>query len=725
MNRILQVFWLIAFVTALCAAGTASGQGRKEIIERRTTNSVTYRNPDGSLTTEISAGPMHYQDKNGIYQPIDRTIVPSDTEYDFEVTRGLYHVYFKGDLTSDYPVAFETKDGSYLKMKLLGLAYLDRATKKYHVLQPIQSSKPRIAENKIIYPSVFSGVDIRYIYNDTRLQEEISLSQTARNQLPDPSQFGIASSNAYLVFVTQLDLDRSPDMYAGNSKIQNTEFEGIEPISFCNLKKEVKFFLPANYAFREADKDNLDEEKIVFMHRRLIHTPEGHFLLSGVSLSQLANMPSGSVVFDPEVVVQQGTHEVKDTFIYYRYGLTYPLTENFGITTQLEIWRSYMANWHVKRILIHFDLSAIPNGSTVSHATLGLYCTGVMEGYTTYPAPVNVYKMLTYWDEGTMDGSDGYACWNKPTSSTNWGAAGCQAGVDYRSTKEVQYTIESEAALHTWINFLVTNVTQEWVNDSSTNYGLFIKLGREGESGLYQRFFFASGEWATASQRPKLTVTYTEGSTTPPSAPSNLTATAVSSTQINLSWSDNSTNETGFKIEQKIGSSGTYAQIATVGANVVTYSVSGLSPSTTYYYRVRAYNSYGDSGYSNEAYATTQPGNQPPTVVITSPSNGSQFTVGSTILIRATATDSDGSVAKVEFFEGTNLLNVDTISPYEYTWQSVPEGSYTLTAKATDDDNASTTSVPVTITVSTSSTSGTILYYIRDAQGNVIATYKK
>jgi len=91
----------------------------------------------------------------------------------------------------------------------------------------------------------------------------------------------------------------------------------------------------------------------------------------------------------------------------------------------------------------------------------------------------------------------------------------------------------------------------------------------------------------------------------PPVAPSNLTATAVFTTQINLSWQDNSGDESGFRIERKTGASGTYAQIATTSTNIATYSDTGLSPSTTYYYRVRAYNTIGDSAYSNEASATT------------------------------------------------------------------------------------------------------------------------
>jgi hypothetical protein len=95
----------------------------------------------------------------------------------------------------------------------------------------------------------------------------------------------------------------------------------------------------------------------------------------------------------------------------------------------------------------------------------------------------------------------------------------------------------------------------------------------------------------------------------PPAAPTALTATAASSSQINLAWTDNAPNETGFKIERKTGAGGTYAQIATVGANVTTYQNTGLSASTTYYYRVRATNAAGDSAYSNEAGATTP---QPP-----------------------------------------------------------------------------------------------------------------
>jgi hypothetical protein len=91
----------------------------------------------------------------------------------------------------------------------------------------------------------------------------------------------------------------------------------------------------------------------------------------------------------------------------------------------------------------------------------------------------------------------------------------------------------------------------------------------------------------------------------PPAAPSNLAAAAASSSQIDLTWDDNSTNETGFKIERSADGSTGWAEIGTNSAGDTTYSDTGLTASTTYYYRVRAYSAYGYSAYTSVANATT------------------------------------------------------------------------------------------------------------------------
>ena len=93
----------------------------------------------------------------------------------------------------------------------------------------------------------------------------------------------------------------------------------------------------------------------------------------------------------------------------------------------------------------------------------------------------------------------------------------------------------------------------------------------------------------------------------PPAAPMSLVATATSSSQVNLAWVDSDATETGFKIERCTGAGcSDFAQIATVGANVTTYANTGLAASTSYSYRVRAYNTAGDSNYSNTATSVTQ-----------------------------------------------------------------------------------------------------------------------
>lgn len=117
-------------------------------------------------------------------------------------------------------------------------------------------------------------------------------------------------------------------------------------------------------------------------------------------------------------------------------------------------------------------------------------------------------------------------------------------------------------------------------------------------------------------------------------ASSNLSVTAVSTSQINLSWQDNSNNETGFKIERSSNGS-SFSEIATVGANITSYSNTGLLESTQYYYRVRAYKVQGNktthSAYSNTANATTFSS----VVIPNTPSNLNVVTAQS-----ATSTDS-------------------------------------------------------------------------------------
>lgn len=91
--------------------------------------------------------------------------------------------------------------------------------------------------------------------------------------------------------------------------------------------------------------------------------------------------------------------------------------------------------------------------------------------------------------------------------------------------------------------------------------------------------------------------------------------------------------------------------------------------------------------------------NTPPTVTITAPLSPPTFEAPATITFNATATDANGTISKVEFYNGTLKLGEDLTSPYSYTWTNIPAGTYSITARATDNANASTTSTAISVKV--------------------------
>lgn len=149
----------------------------------------------------------------------------------------------------------------------------------------------------------------------------------------------------------------------------------------------------------------------------------------------------------------------------------------------------------------------------------------------------------------------------------------------------------------------------------------------------------------------------------------------------------------------------TQVQLLKKGIVIQTWTPNSTSPSLSgsltcadgEYYYVRVKQSDNDEAISSPIWISG--GNQAPVISITSPANSSVFTLPADISINTAASDPDGSLTKVEFYQGTTLLGEDLASPYSYTWNSAPAGSYSLTAKATDNEGATTISTPVAITV--------------------------
>ena len=158
---------------------------------------------------------------------------------------------------------------------------------------------------------------------------------------------------------------------------------------------------------------------------------------------------------------------------------------------------------------------------------------------------------------------------------------------------------ETGFKIERWTGSARAQIAQTGANTTS-----YANTGLAASTTYYYRVYAFND--AGSSAVPNWVSATTPAGSTPtlPAAPSNLAATAVSASQINLSWNDNANNETGFKIERSSGTG--WTQIAQTGANVTSYANTGLAAGTTYSYRVSAYNSAGSSASSNSASATTQ-----------------------------------------------------------------------------------------------------------------------
>lgn len=146
------------------------------------------------------------------------------------------------------------------------------------------------------------------------------------------------------------------------------------------------------------------------------------------------------------------------------------------------------------------------------------------------------------------------------------------------------------------------------------------------------------------------------------------------------------------------------ANVTVSPSGTARYTLPTLASGTTYYWRIgnktMAHRvTLGPVNSFTTAGGTTPPPNLAPAVTISSPAPNSTFIAPAAMTVAASASDSDGRVARVDFYAGSSSIGSATSDPFQIHWGNVPAGTYTLTARATDDDGAATTSSPVTITV--------------------------
>jgi chitodextrinase len=167
---------------------------------------------------------------------------------------------------------------------------------------------------------------------------------------------------------------------------------------------------------------------------------------------------------------------------------------------------------------------------------------------------------------------------------------------------------------------------------------------------------------------------------------------------LKLAWNPSSDpSVAGYNVAYGIRSH-TYTQTLNAGQST-SATVTALSPGTTYYFAVTAYDSGGLQSVPSNEVALTLPANVPPSVALTSPVAGTRVQQGASINLTATASDSDGRVVRVEFYENGTKIGESSSVPYAAVWNNLPAGTFALSALAVDDAGAAVRSAAVGITV--------------------------
>ena len=204
------------------------------------------------------------------------------------------------------------------------------------------------------------------------------------------------------------------------------------------------------------------------------------------------------------------------------------------------------------------------------------------------------------------------------------------------------------------------------------------------DSGGVTRDSFSMIKGAAANAKPEVVIT------TPSNGSTFVTAANIT---INAAAADSDGTISSVEFYQGATLLGT----ATTSPYSVTWNA---VPVGTYQLTAKAFDNVGAFKTSTAVNITVNnPGNVAPTVSLTSPTGGASYQAPANIVLNATANDSDGTVSRVDFYQGSTLIGTDATSPYSVNWTGVSAGGYSLTAVATDNAGATTTSSPVSITV--------------------------
>jgi hypothetical protein len=368
-------------------------------------------------------------------------------------------VYFKPDISSDWPVAFTYNKSDnpttyVVRSKLVGVGYLDPASNwSYQYLQNVQSSQEQTNNYAVTYPDVFTGTNITWSYGSTGLKEAITMSNVTKTVLQNhpPHQYGLHDTSSYLVFITKLDYQNlnmynTSGMLTGNVTITDTGVDFKDALGYF------KCALPLGEAYSLSNESM--RQKLTY---RIVHLNGDTYLLSGLKISKLNTM-AFPIVIDPTLTVYSTS---SDGYLYNsnaNYNTAQSAStgtiDNTG--TFISIGQKKTAGpptlYYVYRGFVFFNTTSLPLNAYIDSATLSVYKKDdysttdfditIQNGQQTYPHdPMQTgdyYKNFYGGNGGTLSTSKFSSGYNDiPMTSLNWITKGGTTKLCLRSSRDI------------------------------------------------------------------------------------------------------------------------------------------------------------------------------------------------------------------------------------------------------------------------------------------------
>ncbi len=492
------------------------------------------------------------------------------SNYEYGLEGDLYSTYFKHAFKPHYGdgIKFCIND-TELSFQGNELAY--QIENEKFSISKLNDTIARFEDHRIIYENIFPDIDLEYSHYQTQLKENLILY----TQPILPNILRPAINSLTFNFASIFNYSNNIEMWCNGEKLKSSEMTISEVIEFRNVEtQELMFYLEKPYAIDSNGACiNLQYELEVGTGQNVLHLKTPYNWL----LDPTRVYP---VKIDPTIKIQPDATEGNDSFIMAGGGAN----TNYGTASDLRIIAG-AANT-IKRSLILFNLSSVPTNADLISATLYLYF--YTDGFSPPDSSsVDVHRITNSWTESGVT-------YNSRDGTNDW----VTAGGDFQPTPEANATLNIEN--YGWVTWEITNLTQNWVNSTYQNYGIILKQPDDDSVDGINPSFYSSDYTGDSNLTPKLVIEYNRV----PNAPTNLLCegqtnpVGVSDFTPDFSWtfSDPDVEDVSDGYEIEVGSDNDWAVVElwdpapVLGSNATgcAYAGPALSPSTTYYWRVRS-----------------------------------------------------------------------------------------------------------------------------------------